>query len=86
MLMNYVQADNGDMVLSIGAPGSLERVRTTYPKLIDKLKSAKPKSMQDAEFIMAAHGVNSQMERANLLTLLTFFPPVVSHREIDPQI
>jgi hypothetical protein len=35
--MNYVENDYGNMVIAVGAPGSLKRLEVQYPKLISEL-------------------------------------------------
>ncbi len=37
--MNFVMNDQGDFVVAIGAPGSVERARIEFPGLIQKLDS-----------------------------------------------
>lgn len=35
--MNYIKNDKGEMVIAVGAPGSLARLRCQYPKLRERV-------------------------------------------------
>lgn len=74
--MNYVPADNGEMVIAEGAPGSIARVRVQFPCLIEKLRKLKRENrpVQDAEFLMQCNGINSRLERNSLLTVASYPP------------
>jgi hypothetical protein len=76
--MNYVQADNGNMVLAEGAPASMARVRVQFPVLIDKLRelSRKGASADDVHFVFASHNITSRLERESLLMVASFSPVV----------
>ena len=85
--MNYVKTDIGDMAFAEGAPGSIARVRVQYPRLIEHLRKMRVQGMsaEDAQFVMAAHGINSQLER-NSLQAVASYPPNTHPLDIVPMI
>lgn len=63
--MNYIPDDKGNMVLAIGAPGSIERVRVQYPDLIERCRR---QETSPAVALIRARGITSLLETANILT------------------
>lgn len=82
--MNYIPADNGNMVLAEGKPGSVTRARVQYPSLIQKLQTLRRKGSNeiDAHFVCASAGVNDTTER-NAVIAASSFPSVVHSIEFN---
>jgi hypothetical protein len=75
-MANYVENDRGEMVVAVGAPGSLERVKVEWPSLIERLdnlwcnaqayKSPGDRVDEALEMMLAA-GITSPIEKCSLL-------------------
>jgi len=72
--MNHVVDDYGNTVIAVGAPGSIERVKVEYPKLIERLTSlywqayeSPGCAVDEAIEMIRAEGVTSELETVSLL-------------------
>ena len=72
--MNHVTDDYGRIVVSVGAPGSIERVKVERPKLIDRLNSlyfqaynSPGRAVDCAVEMIRAAGIRSELETASVL-------------------
>ena len=72
--MNHAVDDYGRTVISVGAPGSIERVKVERPKLIDRLNSlyyqayeSHGKAVDEAVEMIRAAGIRSELETASVL-------------------
>ena len=72
--MNHIIDDRGVSVVSIGAPGSLARVKVQFPKLIERLNvlyfsayECHGKAIDEAVEMIRDSGVISGMETTNIL-------------------
>jgi len=76
--MNYIPADNGEMVIAEGAPASVARVRVQFPVLIDKIRTARNRGANetDAQFMCASAGITGKLERDAIMSVVQ--PPVAT--------
>ena len=72
--MNYIVDDYGKTVIAIGAPGSVERAKVQYPKLIDNLNAlyfsayeSPGRAVDEAIEKIRAAGINSPLETKSVL-------------------
>lgn len=72
--MNYIKNDYEKHVISIGSPGSIERVKIQYPKLIEQLNSLYFESYDSgsrrvdlAVEIIRQVGITSDLETSSIL-------------------
>lgn len=68
--MNYIKNDYGNMVIAIGAPASVERIKIERPKLIVSLQTIK--NLPDCLRAIRLNGITSVMETGNLLLAAGF--------------
>jgi hypothetical protein len=72
--MNHTTDDYGRTVISVGAPGSIERMKVERPKLIDRLNSlyfeaynSPGRAVDCAVELIRNAGIRSELETASLL-------------------
>ena len=89
--MNYIKDDYGRMVVAVGAPGSVARVKCQYPKLIERFDSwfwgehsqRPPRGAHsDALDEMVRMGITSPMERQSIIDATSYYECVVIPRRI----
>lgn len=72
--MNSVTDDYGYQVPAVGAPGSMERVRIQYPKLLGELLRLKANNFMCSKESILSYmkdaGIVSQLEIKSVLTIL----------------
>jgi hypothetical protein len=75
-MANYIENDRGEMVIAVGAPGSIERAKVQWPELIRKLDSLfcfasgyelPGKSIDDAVTMISSAGVTTKAEKLAVL-------------------
>lgn len=71
--MNKILNDRGQLVLAVGAPGSIERAKIEYPALIDTLNTfywasgcTYSKYMADDD-LRVKHSITSKLERKSII-------------------
>jgi len=74
--MNYILNDYGVSVVAVGAPGSVERIKTERPKLIGRLNAlyyqayeSYGKAVDEAVEMIRAEGITSSLETRLLLNV-----------------
>ena len=72
--MNHIIDDRGTSVISIGAPGSLARVKVQWPRLIERLNAlyfsayeSHGKAIDEAVEMIRDSGITSEMETTNII-------------------
>jgi D-arabinose 1-dehydrogenase-like Zn-dependent alcohol dehydrogenase len=72
--MNYIIDDYGRQVIAVGAPGSTERMKVQYPKLINSLNSlylqahnSHFRAIDEALELIRETGIRSKLETTSLL-------------------
>ena len=72
--MNTITNDHGQSVLAVGAPGSIERVKVEYPKLIARLNTlyheacdSPGRAVDEAVQMIRDAGITSYLETNSLL-------------------
>lgn len=70
--MNHVKNDRGEIVIAIGAPASIARVKVEYPELINQLNSIfsfdlPRRAIDEAIEAIRAKGITSYLETNSLL-------------------
>jgi len=74
-----VKNDMGNMVVAIGAPGSMARVQCEHPALINTLNEcydfsneSKQHGLAVAELLIKQSGITSKLERESLLKVTKY--------------
>jgi hypothetical protein len=72
--MNHIVDDYGKTVIAVGAPGSIERAKIQYPKLIDELNAlyfsayeSPGRAVDEAIEKIRAAGISSPLETKSIL-------------------
>lgn len=79
--MNTIENDYGQVVIAVGAPGSQERVKAQYPKLINALislyfqatsENSPGLAIDEAIQMIRDAGVRGRMETDNILSFTPY--------------
>lgn len=79
--MNTIENDYGQVVIAVGAPGSQERVKAQYPKLINALislyfqavsENSPGLAIDEAIQMIRDVGVRGRMETDNILSFTPY--------------
>ena len=72
--MRYLTDDYGRSVISVGAPGSIERAKAQYPRLIDRINSlywqaegCPGRGVDEALDMIRADGIKNGLETNSIL-------------------